>query len=219
MGIRKEIRQGTIYLSRSLKRSRQAENDMKKHSIAIFILAASLCLSTGAAAADLEHGFMGYKWGDDVWQYDGLKELYNKGGLTFYSNPGESYTIEDKTIGNVIYGFYNDKFYAVYINIISPDTYDLILQHMKAEYGLPDAKSSSKETVFTYKWKYKNVTIKLKQDQAKGRMKVAFYHGPTATGLKQERMLQEVETPDSLFPVKKNREINMVPFLESWDMR
>ena len=192
---------------------------MKNRYIAILVLAAGLFLSSGVGAADLEQGFMGYKWGDDVWEYDGLKELYSKGNLIFYSNPGESYTLEDKTIGDVIYGFYNGKFYAVYINITSPETYDLILQHMKAKYGLPDAKSSSKETVFTYKWKYEGVSIKLKQDKVKGNMKVAFYHDATATGLKQERAQLEMEASDTLFPIEKNREINMVPFLKSWDMR
>jgi len=53
---------------------------MKNHHIVIVILATSLYLFTSAWAADLEEGFMGYKWGDDVWQYDGLKQLYKKGG-------------------------------------------------------------------------------------------------------------------------------------------
>ena len=192
---------------------------MKKHHIVIFILATSLYLFTSAWAADLEEGFMGYKWGDDIWQYDGLKQLYKKGGITFYSNPGESYIIEDVEIGDVIYGFYEGKFYAVYINIDSLDKYDEIERHMKAKYGLPDSKSSSKEQLFTYKWKYKDVTIKLKTDQLKGNMKVAFYHGPTASGLKKERILQEIETSDRFFPIEKDENINMVPFLESWNQR
>ncbi len=108
---------------------------MKKYHIAIIILASSLYLFTCAWAADLEEGFMGYKWGDDSWNYEGLKQLYNKGGITFYSNPGESYSIEGVTIGDVIYGFYEDKLYAVYINIDSLDKYDVIEQ-VKITYPL-----------------------------------------------------------------------------------
>jgi hypothetical protein len=90
---------------------------------------------------------------------------------------------------------------------------------MKEKYGLPDLKSSSKDQSSSYKWKYSDVSIKLKSNEPKGSMKVAFYHGPTAEGLKQERLVQELEASDRFFPVDKNENINMVPFLESWDMR
>ena len=53
---------------------------MKNHHIAILILASSLYLFSSAVAADLEQGFMGYQWGDDISHYDGLTELYSKGG-------------------------------------------------------------------------------------------------------------------------------------------
>jgi len=192
---------------------------MKKHHLAIVILASSLYLFNNVWAADLEEGFMGYKWGDEIWHYDGLKQLYNKGGITFYSNPSESYSIEGITIGDVIYGFYNEKFYAVYINIDSHDKYDVIERYMKSKYGLPDTKTTTKDTLLTYKWKYKDVSIKLKTDKLTGNMKVAFYHEPTSRGLEEERIVEVIETSDVFFPVEKNKTINMIPFLESWSDR
>lgn len=192
---------------------------MKNHLIAILVVVLTLCLFNTAWAEDLEDGFMGYVWGSDISKYRGLKKLYSKGEMTFYSSPGESYVVEDMIIGDVIYGFYKDKFYAVYINLDSPDKYDLVERMMKAKYGLPDHKTSAKENVFTYKWKYQDVTIKLKADQLNGKMKVAFYHEPTAKGLDQERRLLEIENSDRYFPLKKNENIDMVPFLDFWDMR
>ena len=123
---------------------------MIKYFIAIVIVVSNLYLYNNAGAADLEKGFMGYKWGEETWNYDELKHLYNKGNLTFYSNPGESYSIEGVTIGDVIYGFYKDKFYAVYINIDSLDKYDVIEGHMKAKYGLPDNKTSALSLIHIY---------------------------------------------------------------------
>lgn len=192
---------------------------MKSHHLASLVLLISLFLYSGVWAEDLEDGFMGYVWGSDISKYSGLKQLYSKGGLTFYSSPGESYVIEDVTIGDVIYGFYQGKFYAVYINLDSLDKFDVIERKMKASYGLPDHNLSSKEQVFTYKWKYRDVKIKLKTDQLTGTMKVAFYHMPTAAGLEQERRLLEIENTDRYFPLEKNDNIDMVPFLEFWDMR
>lgn len=192
---------------------------MKIHYIAILVLTSCLYLVASVGAADLEEGFMGYEWGDEIWNYAGLKQLYSKGGITFYANPGESYSIEGRIIGDVIYGFYEGKFYSVYINLRSLDTYDVVMNHMKEKYGLPDLKSSAKDQLSAYKWKYKEVTIKLKINEQKGHMKVAFYHGPTAEGLKKERMLLEIEASDRFFPIEKNDNINMVPFLESWNQR
>lgn len=191
---------------------------MKNHHVAILVLVFSLYIFSSAWAEDLEDGFMGYEWGSDISQYGDLKQLYTKAGMTFYSNPSESYVIEDTTIGDVIYGFYKDKFYAVYINLDSLQKYDVVERKMKAKYGLPDNKASSKENLFTYKWKYKDVIIKLKTDQVKGNMKVAFYHEPTSHGLDQERRLLEIENSDRFFPIEKNENINMTPFLEFWDM-
>lgn len=192
---------------------------MKHHHVAILACVLSLFLISSVWAEDLEDGFMGYAWGSDISRHAGLKQLYTKGGMTFYSSPGESYVIEDMIIGDVIYGFYNDKFYAVYINLDSLQKYDVVERKMKAKYGLPDHKASSKENLFTYKWKYKDVTIKLKMDELKGKMKVAFYHEPTSQGLEQERRLLEIENTDRYFPIEKDQNIDMVPFLEFWDMR
>ena len=192
---------------------------MKHHHVAILACVLSLCLFSNVWAEDLEDGFMGYAWGSDISRHGGLKQLYTKGGMTFYSSPGESYVIEDMIIGDVIYGFYKDKFYAVYINLDSLQKYDVVERKMKAKYGLPDHKASSKENLFTYKWKYKDVTIKLKMDELKGKMKVAFYHEPTSQGLEQERRLLEIENMDRYFPIEKDQNIDMVPFLEFWDMR
>lgn len=192
---------------------------MKKHRFAILAFVLPLFLFSTAWSEDLEDGFMGYAWGSDISRHSGLKQLYTKGGMTFYSSPGESYVLEDMIIGDVIYGFYKDKFYAVYINLDSLQKYDLVERKMKAKYGLPDHKTSSKENLFTYKWKYQDVTIKLKMDELKGKMKVAFYHEPTSRGLEQERRLLEIENSDRYFPIEKDQNIDMVPFLEFWDMR
>ena len=50
-------------------------------------------------------------------------------------------------------------------------------------------------------------------------MKVAFYHEPTSSGLDQERRILEIETSDQFFPLEKKENIDMVPFLDFWDMR
>ena len=192
---------------------------MRIHYLAFLSLLMILLSAAAGWAEDLEDGFMGYQWGSDISKYPALTQLYSKGGLTFYASPGESYTLEDMIIGDVIYGFYLGKFYAVYVNLDTEEKYDAVERIMKAKYGLPDHKSSAKENLFTYKWKYRDVTIKLKKDQLRGDMKVAFYHEPTSSGLEQERRILEIENTDQFFPLEKKENIDMAPFLDFWDMR
>ena len=146
---------------------------MRKYQIAILTISFSLFLGTLSAAADLQNGFMQYKWGDNISQYQELTELYAKKNVIYYSNPGESYTIDDISIDDVIFGFYKDSLFAVYISINALETYDRIKLHMKLKYGLPDTKTSTKDHLTTYKWKYKGVTIKLKTDAIEEKMKAA----------------------------------------------
>ena len=44
-------------------------------------------------------------------------------------------------------------------------------------------------------------------------------HEPTAEGLEKEYILLDLEESDRFFPIKKNENINMTPFLESWGDR
>jgi hypothetical protein len=178
--------------------------------ISIFIL----ILGTVSMAADLRDGFMAYQWGEDISRYDELTELHTKGDFTYYSHPGESYSIDDISINDVVFGFYKDQLFAVYVGIDSFETYDKINMHMKNKYGLPDTKISAKDYLTTYKWKYQDVSIKLKTGQIDGKMKLAFYYRPLSGDIKKEQLDATSETSYRFFPIDKNKTPKLVPFLE-----
>ena len=187
---------------------------MRKYQIAILTISFSLFLGTLSAAADLQNGFMAYKWGDNISHYQELTELYAKKDVIYYSNPGESYTIDDISIDDVIFGFYKDSLFAVYISINALETYDRIKLHMKLKYGLPDTKTSTKDHLTTYKWKYQGVTIKLKTDEIEGEMKLAFYYTLLSRDLKKDNLDEIDATSYRFFPIDKTKTPKMVPFLE-----
>lgn len=187
---------------------------MKKYQIAILTVSFILCLGAVSAANDLRNGFMDYKWGDNISNYQELAELYTKKEVIYYSNPAESYTIDDIFIDDVIFGFYKDSLFAVYISINALETYDRIKLHMKLKYGLPDTKTSTKDHLTTYKWKYQGVTIKLKTDEIEGKMKLAFYYTLLSRDLKKDNLDEIDETSFRFFPIDKTKTPKMVPFLE-----
>jgi len=196
---------------------------MKKSNLAILVVSFIVFWGTVSIAAELQNGFMDYKWGDSVSQYRGLTELYTKKDVTYYSNPGETYTIDDITINNVVLGFYKDALFAVYIGIDTPETYDEIKLHMKQKYGLPDTKlkfgfpdknASARDRLTIFKWKYQDITIKLKTDEIEGKMKLAFYYRPISRELKKDHLDEVSETSFRFFPIDKNEKPKMIPFLE-----
>ena len=170
--------------------------------------------ATMSIAADLERGFMNYTWGQNIGELPKLEELYAKKHITYYSNPGESYVLDDIVINDIVFGFYNDQLLGVYIGIDTLEKYDQIMRYMRDKYGLPSVKSSSTEYLTTHKWKYKDVTIKLKANQIDSDMKVAFYYDPLSDALRKEKFTEVSDDSFRFFPIDKNKKPERIPFLE-----
>ncbi len=173
----------------------------------IFILimvSFALMLGSSAGASDIEKGFFKYMWGDSASKYSGLLELGDKGDVSYYSKPGESYTVGNVLIDKVIYGFYQDQLFGVYLNIDSPEVYDKLLDHMKSQYGLPAYQTTANDLV-VYKWKQQDVTIKLKMNKLTKKMKLAFYSQPFSSELKAIQW-EELDTSSFRFvPIEKGK--------------
>ena len=122
---------------------------MRKYNVGVLFVFVILSLGTVSVAAELQDGFLGYKWGGSISQYAELTGLYAKGDVTYYSNPGESYQLEDITVDDVVFGFFQGSLFAVYVGIDALETYDQVMLHMKLKYGFPDTKTSAKDHLTT----------------------------------------------------------------------
>ena len=190
------------------------EENMKSTYTTAIIVIYTLVLATLSGAADLKEGFMEYKWGENILKYEGLTQLYSKKDVTYYSNPGETFTIEDVVINDVVFGAYQGKLFAVYIGMDTLKKYDDINRYLKKKYGLPATKVSSKESLTTYRWKYEDVTIKLKTDEIKGKMKLGLYYSRLSRDLNKIG-IEDLDTASyRFFPIDKNKKPEMIPFLE-----
>lgn len=162
-----------------------------------FLIILVLLLGTVAGAAELHEGISKYRWGESASRYAGLSKLGDKGEVGYYTKPGETYTIGDVSIENVIYGFYRDQLFGVYLNIESIEVYDKLLTHMKSLYGLPATKTRM-DNFLVYKWKQKEITIKLKADEPIRKMKLAFYYRPLSSELNAQQW-EELDTSSFRF--------------------
>ena len=112
--------------------------NIKVTTISTLILILSFVAAS--AAADLREGFMRYKWGEKILQYEGMTELYSKKDVIFYRNPGESYAIDEISIDDVIFGAYQGKLFAVYIGIDTLEKYDDIDRYLRKKNVFPAKK-------------------------------------------------------------------------------
>lgn len=177
---------------------------MMKKIFVFIMVSVVLALGLNSSASEIEKGFLHYTWGDSASEYSGLSELGQKGDVSYYSMPGETYAVGSVLIDKVVYGFYKDQLFGVYLNIDSIEIYDELFDEMKSQYGLPDYKTTSNNLV-VYKWKQQDVTIKLKMNKPAQKMKLAFYFRPFSSKL-NEQQWEDLDTSSFHFvPIEKDK--------------
>jgi len=178
-----------------------------------FLMVVLLCCQS-AGAFDLETGFMSTPWNSDISRHEGLAPLYAKQGVIYYAKPGEVHTLKDTPIQNVVYGYYKERFFAVYIGVDTLESFADMKRYLQQKYGIPVTDSSTKTGETVYKWKYKKVKIKLKIKKDANKMKLAFYYRPISKLLNESQLEEYHEKSFRFFPIDKEKTPKMIPLLE-----
>jgi hypothetical protein len=160
-------------------------------------------------AAELESGFMDTKWSSPAKDLQGFTRVGGSGKIAYYVNPQQAYTFFGTEVpDSVVYGFYEDKFFAVFVNIEGIDVFSQIKSYIQHKYGVPN--KTSRETrgdLTTYVWKLNQTQIKFKHHETSGKMKISFYYLPIANQVNAEmKKDQEDEPPEPVFPLSAVRQ-------------
>jgi hypothetical protein len=158
----------------------------------VIILAVILGLATSLPAADLQQEFNGIQWSASSKKITRLQESAAKGAVRYFQRTGDRFTIADLTFDHLIYGFYQDQFFAVFINLQSDAEFNQIKDHLTRTFGKPRANFRMNETVFI--WDYRKIKIKLKQDEKGRSYKLAYYYRPLSEKLNEESLEEKTET-------------------------
>ena len=168
-------------------------------------------------AAELESGFMDTQWATPAKELKGFTKVGGSEKIAYYVNPQRKYTFFGSEIPeNVVYGFYDDKFFAVYVDIDGIDIFSQIKSYIQKKYGMPNKTSresrsdlptltSRRETrgdLTTYIWRLNQTQIKFKHHETTGDMKLSFYYLPIAKQVNAEiKKNLEAEPPGPHFPL------------------
>lgn len=174
------------------------------------ILAFSFGLSQ---AADLKDGFMGTEWQTDLSAMKDFLKIKEKEDLSYYVNPTVRYVINGIEIPQVIYGAYQQKFFAVYIGIDTFDVFNNLKNHITEKYGKPKTKIRINPDRTDYLWKQGDIKIKLKLNEQSGDMKLGFYYTPLSN--KVNAVLQEaLQKETRRFKVDKERAVETLDLMK-----
>jgi hypothetical protein len=149
-------------------------------------------------AADISEGFSGLKWGTNVSTVDNLSKLSQKGNVGYYFRYNEIGLIYNANVGRVIYGFYRDKFFAVYFRIKSRKDFDKIKEYIISGYGAPRAQLRVNQTI--YIWEHGDIKIKMKLFEKADTHKLAYYYTPLSNKLNESRLEDNFEQYIKLVP-------------------
>lgn len=181
-----------------------------KFAVKTIMVAAVLgMLFATAQAAELESGFRDTKWATPAKDLKGFTKVGGSEKFAYYVNPQQKYTFFGNEVSDhVIYGFYDDKFFAVYANIEGIEIFSQIKSYIQHKYGVPN--KVSRETpgnLTTYSWKLNQTQIKFKHHETSGKMKIAFYYLPIANQVNAEmKQDSENEPPGPVFPLSAVRQ-------------
>jgi uncharacterized protein YcgL (UPF0745 family) len=168
---------------------------MVKLKIAVYGLAFLITGSGLLHAADLADGFLGLKWGTNISALPEFKKLSGTDDVGYYQNPTKIYTVFEVENPAVIYGFYKDQFFATYIQVDTIRVFNRVKDHISEKFGTPKTILKMKIRQTIYRWKHKDIKIKLKLFETEGKMKLAFYYRPLSNQLNKAQRGTIPETP------------------------
>jgi hypothetical protein len=160
----------------------------------VTLCAMLLCLGIApiAMAEDVMQGFSGILWGTPIEELRDFQEIAHEGDIRYYKRSEDFYNIAGVTLPNVIYGFYQGKYFSAYMKITSDDHFRKVKRHLDNIYG--DARSQLRIKQTIYIWDFMDVKIKLKQFQEKSNAKLGFYYVPLSTKANEAKAKSKGDT-------------------------
>ena len=150
-------------------------------------------ICSSATAFDLQKGIHGMQWNSSVSAYTDLTRVKVLGYASYYANSQMEYKTANQPVTAVYYGFLQDRFFAVFIKLRSPNQFSHLERQFTNKYGAPKtARNASGLTV--HRWRDKAVDIKLKLRESPAEYKMAVYYRPLATWFNQDHL--ENATPE-----------------------
>jgi hypothetical protein len=151
-------------------------------------------IAANGRADDLQTGFGGIKWATALDQTQNFTEVENREDVRYYLRRDQAHSLLGEPTPSVLYGFYKDAFFAVFIKIEDDDAYAETKTRLIDRLGTPETSLDKEGVVSTLQWTEGSIRIKLTNDRSREGFRLRYYYLPIA-----EKALRKHKT---LFPSK-----------------
>lgn len=187
---------------------------MRKKIVATLVILAAISIASPIVRAmELQEGFLDIPWGANIASLQGFTKIYSKNPVDFYTNPQKAFQVKDAILADVVYGFADNRFFAVYIKIEDIETFSEIKKYMKSRYGIPKTSFAMKNEEGVDRWKHKDVKIKLKDNDRIGKSKLAFYYAPLSEGINEAQLEKYADSRVRVLPIERDKMPPSIPLL------
>jgi len=181
--------------------------------IAILLVCGSIQI---CAAADLQWGFGGIPWSAALDQVTNCEKVESQGVIEFCKRRDLIHTLKGEIGPRVLYGFYKDAFFAVFIQIDEDEAYDQTKSRLMDLLPTP-AKSFDKDgDVSVLRWTQGHIRIELSKDPSSQGFTLAYYYIPLADkALRKQRAKLPSKWPKvKVFSKDMDKDLDRVGILE-----
>lgn len=117
-------------------------------------------------------GFRGIRFGRDIDSLPEMTEAYREGAAVYCRRAGERLELGETRLGDILYGFYQGKFFAVLMRADADVDFEALRQAYAAKYGAPRAIAATLEEELVWSWP--GAQIALSRDTAAGGLAIRY---------------------------------------------
>ena len=172
-------------------------------------------LLTSPAAGQFEDGIHGMPWGSDIRRHDHLTKVREEGPLAYLVNTSMLYQVANQAVQRVVYGFFQGKLFAAYIQFQSPDQFHNTVQHFRDKLGEPKVTFIASDQQSIYRWKKGEIKIKLKMKKNGQQKKMGIYYQPLSAKVNQAQRERPPAEAFALPPAANGQDLPSAPLLEA----
>ncbi len=184
-------------------------------TVVVLLCFAGLGFAQGEAGLKIA----GKPWGSPLSEFEGFVPVGERGRVAYFVHPGQAYRLLGVQPRELIYGFFDDRLFAVYAALEGVDDFGAVRRELQERLGLPRISMQARGTLTVYSWKSGQTRVKLKHYEDSGVLKLTFSHAELARQANQalQKDLEE-EPPEPVFPLSPTRRREAVDLLE-WSTR
>jgi hypothetical protein len=131
-------------------------------------------------AEDLQTGFGGIHWSTSLEQIGNCENIDRQGDIQYCIRSDQPHTLLGEPVPQVLYGFYQNAFFAVFIRIENDDAYAQTKRRMLDLLGTPETSLDKEGVVSMLRWTAGQTQIELSNDRSKQGFRLVCKYLPIA---------------------------------------